>query len=219
MRGGKEEQRLAQAYARATTQIVKRRWGIVVGVTVAVSACAHVALILDWFDAWMSEDLQPFLVVVPLVVLLTIGIFSAISFYADVIILRIAIRRLRYGDWDFFAFVVLDRPVRSSMVLQEPGILFLFGHLLLRVGNPTEGKQLIDRAMEQKEGLEGIALETRPSLTAAEEECVLEGLNNVFRRRVILRIWDSPVARYALIIAALVLLAVFYTVHILSAIR
>jgi len=218
MRGQKEERRLAQAYARATARLDGRQWGIVFAVAlVVISVCGHVATVWDWLDSWMPEDLQPFLVVVPLVVLFTVGVFNAIWCYADVIIIRKAIRRLRYGDWDFFSFVVLDRPLRSKLVLQEPGVLFLFGHLLRRVGSLDQGNELIKYAVEQKDVLNAIGLDKKPSLSATEEATILAGLEGISRHSLVLRLWDNRRVRYSILAVCIVLVLLFYAMKVSTA--
>lgn len=192
---------------------------VAVAVLFIIAAGNLMAVLSGWMDAWLPTQIQAWFVVIPFLVALILGLFWSITFYSDVILLRKAIAKLRYGDWDFFAFVVLDRPVRSSAILQEPGILYLFGHLLRRIGDVQMGEQLINRAVEHKPQLADIPIATKPALSPAEEEVIAAGVSAISAGHILLRIWNNRRLRYGFLALAILLLLLFYAMHLVPLIR
>lgn len=75
------------------------------------------------------------------------------------------------------------------------------------------------RAVEHKPALADIPLATKPALSLEEEQVIAAGISAISARHMLLRIWNRRALRNGLLALALLLLLLFYGMHMVSIFR
>ena len=128
--------------------------------------------------------------------------------FISVLLLKEAIRKLRYPEWGFLNFVILGRSERSKKVLSNPAVIFIIGHLFKRLGYESESKNLIDKAIKISPALAEITFLADKALSAADEKKLVSDIELIAKSNVAFRIWSNRKARLTFIIIGVVVIAV-----------
>lgn len=209
--------RIQDVYSRA--QKAARPCGCtswILGAALVFSLATLIGTLAGWFEGIVPIDLLAMFIVLPIVLVFVISVFAAIIFSADVLLLKQAIRKLRFGDWDFLCHVVLGRPVRSKEVLSDPGIVFTIGHLFRKLGYHRESQDLISQAVSQSPDLAQITFSTGDVLSVTDEAVLTKGLERVSKARLFLRVWSNPRTRHTVFVVGAILLLVFYVLQFIK---
>jgi len=178
-----------------------------------------IGTLAGWFEGTVPIDLLAVFIVLPIVLVFVVAVFTAIIFSSDVLLLKEAVRKLRYGDWDFLCHVVLERPVHSKAALSDPGVVFIIGHLFRKLGYQRESQDLISQAVNQSPTLAPIAFSTDDVLSATDEAVLTMGLERMSKARLLLRAWTNPRTRYVVIVIGAMLLLIFYAMQFINVVH
>jgi len=212
--------RIQEVYSRTRMAAQPSRYAsCLVGLALSISLATLIGMVVGWLEGIFSPLLQAMLIVFPLVALFVAGTLATITLSADVLLLRSAIKKLRYGDWDFLCHVVLERPVRSKEVLSDPAVAFIIGHLLRKLGYQPESQDLIGQAVGQSPSLASINFSSANVLSLADEAALTTGLERISRAKLLLRVWSNPRTRHTVLSVAAILLLIFYAIQFIKIVR
>ena len=196
--------------------ISSRYFSAFAGLCLFVILATFTHIFTGCLDEIISSSLQDLLFGLSVAGLLFSGLFVTIVPTMDVLILRKAAYKMRYGDWDFLYWAVVGRPVLSRKVLSDPGVTFIVGMLFKKLGYQSEAQELLDRAIEKKPALDEISFSIGEVLTENDFKILTAGLEHLSKKKLILRMLLNRTTRNIAIAVGGIILLLYYAVHLIK---
>lgn len=209
------EKRIRKVYKRM--QIAEksaRHASFILYISVSITFFLVCGNLLKWFDVFLSFLKSGLLVSGFIVTTFTIWCYQTLVPFIEVILIKEGLKKLRYPEWEYLSFVVLDRPIRSSRLLSDPTVIFIIGHLFRRKGFDVEAKELIDKAVRLYPSLETVTLSKEKTLSAEDENFLDSELDRIVRNGFAYKMWRLPLVRGIVITVGIISIVLHFAVQL-----